>query len=73
MLMICLLLSCPSQPSPTCPYGLLQVRAASIACVLACAAQLSMAEVHCILLPILRPYLQTADMVVINEVRTATT
>ena len=64
MIIICLLLS-----SLTCPYDLLQVRAASIACVLACAAQLSMAEVHCILLPILRPYLQTADMIVINEVR----
>ena len=45
----------------------LPVRAAAVACVLACASQLSMAEVHCKLLPILRPYLKTADIVVVNE------
>jgi phosphoinositide-3-kinase regulatory subunit 4 len=45
----------------------LPVRSAAVACVLACASQLSMAEVHCKLLPILRPYLKTSDIVVVNE------
>ena len=53
---VCVMLCHPTLP----------VRASAVGCVLGAAKQLSMVEVHCRLLPILRPFLKTADIVLIE-------